>query len=271
MAVLTHGLDNLRDQMNARWPNRDKTSDGWLGDAAHQTRTSGHNPDDKAGSKAAWNADPDTVSEVRALDVDADLGEPGSTAQMLVDHIRKLPGVSSVLRYMIYKRKIYHSRDGWAPTAYSGSNPHDKHIHFEGGWTQAADNNTTYNYRLNEVGRPPTAATEDEDMPLTNADVKKIWDYLLIDPYDKTIPPRKLTTGTWLRYTGDRGRQDSGLKMIATVQAMLADLGKLAIDAGADRAAIAAKIDAIQEAIDAGMAPTMVAADIDDQDETDTP
>jgi hypothetical protein len=162
--VLTKGLQNLRSQINERWPNRDHASDGTIGDAAHKAETSGHNPDDTSGSRAAWTGDSDSTAEVRAFDCDTDFREPGVTAQMVVDHIRRLPGVSSELRYMIYNRKMYHERDGFSATAYTGASAHTEHIHFEGAWTQAADNNTTFDFKLEEVG----------DMPLTEADIEKI-------------------------------------------------------------------------------------------------
>lgn len=162
MAVLTLGLQNLRRQVDATFPGRDKTSDGWIGNEAHQMHTSGHNPDDTAGSKPAWNGDPDTLPEVRAWDMDNDLG-PGVDAQDLVDHMRRLPGLSGVIRYMIYNRTMYHARDGYAPTPYAGDSPHTEHVHFEGAWTQAGDNNTSYDYRL-----------EDIPVALTSGDLAKI-------------------------------------------------------------------------------------------------
>lgn len=148
---LTKGLTRFRTLVNARWPDRDHVSDGTIGNEAHQERTSGHNPDDTPGSKPAWDGDPDSTSEVRAFDMDSDLREPGTTAQMLIDHLRKLPGLGDVIRYMIHAGYWYHSRDGFTRQPFDGD-PHPTHVHFEGAWTQAADNNTTFDYRLDEVG-----------------------------------------------------------------------------------------------------------------------
>jgi hypothetical protein len=162
---LTDGLAHLRAQVNEAFPNRDHASDGTIGDAAHQAETSGHNPDDTAGARPEWNGDSDSTPEVRAWDMDSDLGQPGVTAQEIVDHIRALPNVSSVLRYMIYNRKIYRAANGWKSEAYTGASAHTEHIHFSGAYTQAADNNTSFDYRLGEL----------TDMPLTTADGKTVW------------------------------------------------------------------------------------------------
>lgn len=152
--ILTLGLQNLRAQINAWAPDRDHTSDGSIGDAAHQAETSGHNPDDTPGSRAEWNGDPDSTPEVRAFDCDTDFRN-GATAQQLVDHIVGLKP-SSVLRYVIYNRRIYEAGNGWASRAYTGASPHTEHIHFSGAYSQASDNNTTYDYRLEEI---PVALT----------------------------------------------------------------------------------------------------------------
>ena len=52
------GIPTLQAQVNKRWPNRDKASDGVKGDAAHAARTSDHNPDSRG--------------YVHAMDIDED-------------------------------------------------------------------------------------------------------------------------------------------------------------------------------------------------------
>jgi hypothetical protein len=194
MWVLTAGLQNLRAQINEWAPDRDHTSDGTIGDAAHQAETSGHNPDDTPGSRPAWDGDPDNLPEVRAFDCDIDFRN-GATAQQLVDHLRGLPGLSSVIRYMIYNRKMYHERDGFNPTPYSNSSsPHTEHIHFEGAWTQAADNNTTFDYRLEEIPVALTATDKSwiaQQFAEINAKVDA-----LVEPTPLNGPDNKTPDGT---------------------------------------------------------------------------
>lgn len=108
----------LVDEINRRWPGRDKTSDGTIGDAAHATRTSDHNP---------WIV-VDKVGVVRARDVDKD----GIDAPWLAEWLRRR-GEAGDPRltgggYVIFNRRIT-TQDwrGWK--TYTGSNPHTSHLH----------------------------------------------------------------------------------------------------------------------------------------------
>lgn len=127
--VLTTALTRLRNDFNTIAPNRDKASDGWIGDRAHSEQTSGHNPDETGGGEYE---DADTKDEVRAIDVDTDLRVPGLTMQRSINKILSSPNDLRRLRYIIYNRVIWSKSSGWRPREYTGSNPHDKHGHFSG-------------------------------------------------------------------------------------------------------------------------------------------
>lgn len=79
MAKLCAGGVTLRDQVNQRWPSRDKASDGWVGDAAHAARDGwGTN-----GKGSYHNPDPNGI--VHAIDLDEDFfgkGKGGQKAAM---------------------------------------------------------------------------------------------------------------------------------------------------------------------------------------------
>ena len=93
MARLVAGGVTLRNQVNKRWPKRDKRSDGWIGDKAHAGRQSDHNPDARG--------------LVHALDIDADLDpkDPGA-AQRLANQIvayaaSGIPGANRI-KYVVF-------------------------------------------------------------------------------------------------------------------------------------------------------------------------
>jgi hypothetical protein len=102
----------LRKQVDLRWPTRDKSSDGWIGDAKHAASKSDHNPD--------------ATGTVFAIDIDKD----GIDAESLV---RELVAAAKAgekrIKYVIFNAKIYSSRDNWAARNYSGLNAHREHLH----------------------------------------------------------------------------------------------------------------------------------------------
>lgn len=171
--MLTPGMKNLGNQFNKRWKSRYGDSDGAIGDYAHQQGTSDHNPDDTSYGNAGWDGDSDKTKDVRAIDVDATLNESGTSMQDVIDHMRRLPNLGSVIRYMIYDGKMYHVDDDFEPKNYTGSNDHSQHAHFSGARSESADQNTTFNFKFEEVGMPS---------------VEEIWNFKDNNPYDGDKP-----------------------------------------------------------------------------------
>lgn len=149
--VVVPNLDEGRDQLNQRFPNRDKTTDGSIGNKAHQGQASSHNPDE---SGKPEHYDPDSKNEVRARDFDADLGDPNVTAEQVVQHIIKYAraGVFWWIRYVIYNGRIWHKRDNFLTHVYTGSNKHTGHFHITSDFTNDADEIRGTDWRFNEVG-----------------------------------------------------------------------------------------------------------------------
>ena len=150
---LVPALKEFREELNSIAPERDKASDGSIGDYLHSQGTSSHNPDDTGRGNAEWDSDPDTLDEVRAIDVDIDFNVPGLSAIEVVNHLREgaRSGRFWWIRYIIFNRRMYHRKNGFEPTTYSGSNPHDHHIHINNEFTQAADNVRNVDYRLRDL------------------------------------------------------------------------------------------------------------------------
>src|SRR5690349_24351285 len=113
-------LVQLRTELNNRCPNRDKNSDGTIGDKRHQLSVSDHN-DDEVGRVPIRDAD--SKHEVHAFDADDDLRTPNLTMEMVVQHIlrRCRSGAEKRLRYIIYNRRIWEASNSWRQRAYSGA------------------------------------------------------------------------------------------------------------------------------------------------------
>jgi hypothetical protein len=118
--VLCKAGQQLREQFDDTFPDRDRRSDGWIGDLRHSARPSDHNPDPKAGMV------------VRAIDVDADVYKSGKPDLMpdIADQIRLAAKAGDKrIAYVIFQGRIASSRMGFRWRKYSGSNPHNAHCH----------------------------------------------------------------------------------------------------------------------------------------------
>lgn len=120
MAKLVAGGETLRNQINNRWKNRDKASDGWIGDSAHQARISDHNPDSKG--------------LVHAIDIDEDLRGSKNDNVWLADQIianaRMKRAGSDRLKYVVYENQIASGTYQSTFWTWRGDNfGHDIHMH----------------------------------------------------------------------------------------------------------------------------------------------
>lgn len=114
-------LLKLREQVNQAAPHRRKDSDGTIGDAAHCSRKSDHNP---------WVRD-GNIGVVTAMDITHD-ADHGCDANAIAEAIRGAR--DSRVKYIIWNRHIANSSPiggsaAWAWRPYSGTNPHTHHVH----------------------------------------------------------------------------------------------------------------------------------------------
>ena len=114
-------LDALLRQVNTRFPGRSKASDGSIGDPAHQSRNSDHNP---------WIVE-GGVGVVTARDFTHDPAN-GCDAGALAEAIRA--SRDARVKYVIWNRRIANSsaigaQAAWEWRPYGGSNPHNHHVH----------------------------------------------------------------------------------------------------------------------------------------------
>lgn len=118
---LAKSLEVLRDQINDRWPKRNKASDGWIGNPEHASRSSDHNPWVKRGG----------IGIVTAIDVTNDPAnglDSRKLAEMLV------ASRDPRIKYVISNAQICSSypsngKPAWSWRPYTGVNAHRHHCH----------------------------------------------------------------------------------------------------------------------------------------------
>jgi hypothetical protein len=105
---LAGALKALRAQIDEQWPDRDKGSDGWIGDTSHKARRSDHNPNRRG--------------VVTAIDITRDSENGPDCEQLALSCLQ-----DERTKYVIYNRRIASQGGTWRK--YSGSNAHTKHVH----------------------------------------------------------------------------------------------------------------------------------------------
>lgn len=122
MAREAYSLEQLETELQEFYPG---TTTWEVGDKAHQSTWSDHNKN-KAGVYCAKDI----------------LGNGGLPLGAFVAWITANPHPN--LRYVIYKRKIYHRRDNFAAKDYNGINAHEHHVHVSVG--NGPDGRSTSDY-----------------------------------------------------------------------------------------------------------------------------
>jgi hypothetical protein len=205
MATLAPCLDVLRSEFNRNFPRRDKASDGWIGDTAHQNSKSDHNPDSRG--------------IVHAIDVDEDLRAPGATMWDCVNEVvgRHRAGRDNRLTYVIYERTIWSASYDWRPREYTLSNPHDKHAHFSASYVRAREENRA-SFGVEDI---VTQADRDDIVNRVVARLKaelppEVWQHKLRNPYSDVDQE----AGTILRYVPSRNPHEITWRLIGDLATM---------------------------------------------------
>lgn len=129
--ILCKAGQQLREQFDDCYSDRDRKSDGWLGDARHAARSSDHNPDSQG--------------IVRAIDIDRDLSGVSKPDLMpdVADQIRLCAKAGDKrIAYVIFDGRIASSKKGWAWRPYTGSNKHNHHCHIS--FTKKGDTDSSF-------------------------------------------------------------------------------------------------------------------------------
>jgi hypothetical protein len=130
MAKLCKAGQQLREQIDDDFPERDRKSDGWIADVRHLANSSNSDHIARDGI-------------VRAIDIDANLNDHLEAAYALVEQIRKCAKRGDKrIKYIIYDGRIASPILNWRWRKYKGSNPHRSHFHIS--FTTLGDNDGSW-------------------------------------------------------------------------------------------------------------------------------
>jgi hypothetical protein len=246
--VLTRGLKTFSAELDAVFPNREKYTDGSIGDSSHSGSTSGHNPD-RTGN--AEYRDGDAKDEVRAIDRDKDLRST-VTMEQLIQYLVRLGrmGVYLPFRYFIYRGRIWRKSTGWKTEVYTGANNHNEHAHFSGDYSQKADEWT------GSLGLASLIEGEDDMATISQTDFNTrmdAWWSARMSPSAKDNPQRDaLRVAPWQQEVGR-----TGITTHNTLFGVMMELLKAAAGDDIDEGALAL---ALAPAIADRVTPSLVAA-----------
>jgi hypothetical protein len=129
---LSKAGQQLREQFDDSFPDRDRTSDGWIADARHRAGgTSDHIPCASTGY-------------VRAIDLDRDVSGKAKPDLMpdIADQLRLLAKTDKRIKYIIFDSKICSAKSAWRWRTYTGINKHRHHLHIS--FTTKGDEDSSF-------------------------------------------------------------------------------------------------------------------------------
>lgn len=140
----------LREQINAKFPNRSKKSDGTIGDEKHQSRSSDHNP---------WVVD-GKERVVTALDITNDPAH-GISSREVAEAL--IASKDKRIKYVIADGEIAsgtgQGKTAWQWRKYSGANGHYHHFHISVKSDEASYDNDA-DWRLDDLAVDPVAVAQ---------------------------------------------------------------------------------------------------------------
>lgn len=173
---VAEALDVLLDEINTRSPKRSKKSDGSIGDAAHASRNSDHNP---------WVKD-GTTGVVTARDFTNDPAN-GFDSSDFAEWLRRRckAGTEVRVKYIISDRRIASEsfsaadrakgRKAWEWWPYNGLNAHLQHVHVSvSSAKKVYDSKAPWGWEAAGKPAPPKESTVAAAVTLTDETIKTI-------------------------------------------------------------------------------------------------